>query len=1600
VGPVPTGPGRFPHACKKRDDVTKTKKIWIWVGTSAAVLLFVLALISIQVLQSPWFANYIRVKIVATAEESTGGRVELGSFRFDWRHLQATIGGFVLHGTEPPGSAPLFQAQSIVLRLKLLAGLKKAVDLDYLAVDQPRANIIVFPDGNTNIPAPKIPSDPNKSTLQTVVDLAIHKFEISNGSLSFAGQNTGISGHGQDLRAQLSYEITKRDYQGNIHIGQVEVLSGDGQPLNGTLDLPVTIGRDSIELNGARLQTPESQIVANVSVSHMASPITSGHLISHISLAELQRTFKTAITPCKQGVPCFADSNIEARLENNSLSITKATVDVGNTKLEATGNAASLQFTGKIATDQIARLFRLSMTPVGDVDLSGAAQLKDLNNIQVEDLRLSILGGQFEGRASLAQQARFDVSGTLKSFGLARIETRFFPGRPGYQGTVAGNIHAAGDLHARGSSSVQAQARLTITPGHQGVPLSGLIDAAYDGAGDSINLNRSYLVLPHSRLDLSGTLSSRINFELSSTNTNDLYPALAMSTKNPPAEMPVTLNGGKLELKASVQGLLKTPSIRGEVTADRFSVEKRPFDRLLAHFSASPSELSVEGGSLTRQTLVASFAGLIGLRQWSPENSLPLRVSLDMRNAEVPDLLAFAGQPEVPITGMLNASAMVQGTLGNPVGSAQLSAVNGTAYDEPFNRVDAQVTLSDQLIRLTSLNVTAPSGQLQALGTYTHPRETLANGRIQAHISSNQLMLEQVKNIQKRHSGLAGVLQINADTSADVRSVAGETEVALTSIQGDVRAQNIHDASRRYGNLTANATTSNSKVNFKADSDLLGSSIRVTGQSTLTKDYPTTADASIQNLSIEQALAFAGENYPAQGVLALNGHLSGTWRSPSADAQLNITKAVFDGEPFDTVQGNVRYTDTVVDVPNLRLASAAGSVALNGSFDHAAGQFENGQFRFHVASDDLRLRQVHHIQEREPGLTGVLKVVADAAGELKTTNGNSEVLLSRVDASGGATGLVYNGRTYGDATFSANTKGENVAFAVDSNFANAAIHGKGEAKLQSGYPLTAQVTVANLRYSNIRGLFEADSTIRPDFDALLEADASVSGPASKPDQLKGRLQVSRLELTSSPRGITGAAPVLSLKNEGPIVATFDRSAFKIENGHLTGRSTDIRVDGTAGISGTNPLNLTIKANTDLGLLQDIDRDIYSSGAVTIDSVIRGSYSSPLLNGTVQLKNASLNIASLPSGLSNANGVIALSGSSATIQNLTAESGGGKLNISGFATQSGATVRYSLRATASRVRTRYQDVSVVSDVDLSLAGTTERGLFSGAVTVRRFGYNPQSDFGAILAGSTTPPPAASGAPGFLDATRLDIRITTAPDVQFQTSLARQLQASADLNLVGSLRNPGITGRIVLAGGDLVFFRNQYTVNDGSITFYNPLRIEPRLNVNLETTVKNINVALGVTGPMENLKLSYHSDPPLSFDEIVGLLATGRVSTTDPTILAHQPTPVQQSLGQMGESAVLSQAVASPLAGRLQRVFGVNQLSIDPTFASGSALPQARVSLQQQVTSTITFTYSQDLTQSNSQLIRVEWAVSPRFSAVATRDENGIFGVDFFYKRQFR
>jgi translocation and assembly module TamB len=207
-------------------------------------------------------------------------------------------------------------------------------------------------------------------------------------------------------------------------------------------------------------------------------------------------------------------------------------------------------------------------------------------------------------------------------------------------------------------------------------------------------------------------------------------------------------------------------------------------------------------------------------------------------------------------------------------------------------------------------------------------------------------------------------------------------------------------------------------------------------------------------------------------------------------------------------------------------------------------------------------------------------------------------------------------------------------------------------------------------------------------------------------------------------------------------------------------------------------------------------------------------------------------------------------------------------------------------------------------------------------------------------------------------------------------------------------------VVITQGQIIFFGTKFAIDQGSISFFNPVKIEPVLDIDLETKARGIEVILTVAGPLSKLTLTPRSDPPLQFSEIIALLATGNAPTSDPNAAVRQQAAPTQSFQQLGASALLGQALANPVAGRLQRFFGVTKLRIDPSLQGVENNPQARITIEQQVTPEITFTYITNITNSNPQVVRMEWALNKTWSVVALREENGVFGMDFLYKKRFK
>ncbi len=1623
--------------------MSRRKRVSLRAFGSVAYVLLLLIVTGLILLQTSWFANFARQKLIVRLEEATGGRAEIGALTVDLGHLTVRIRDFVLHGTEPADADPFVRLRLLELRIRLFAAFSKILDLQFLGVEDPRLNVMVLPDGNTNIPEPKSPTPPSQTSgLETIVNLAVREFRISNGYARLLDQRLKISAQGQNLRALLNYKRTPASYVGALSFDPLIVRSGQKVPLNLHVRIPLTLEEDAIRIERASIQSDRSLINLSASLEKMAAPIIRTNVNARIWLPELQGSFGLPNRATATNVPKELHADLAGTLDQKAslIQIAKVDLDLGKSVFRASTDVSSpgsgvTRFDTNLALGELLSLFgvtdpkmtgNLLATGRATLDIqgryrvdgtlnsndlrveSGTAQMTNLRIgspfhadpylVSMDGFRLDTFGGSAVGKVFLEKFENLSAEAKLKNLSIPEIVTALTGSSLGYDGLVDGSIKATGNLKAQNARGYAADAKLDIVPGVHGIPLSGRIDASYSGSRGNIRFDRSYLSLPNSRLDLSGVMDERVDINFASHNLDDLRPAVNFRAAQPMSAFPVTLKGGAATLKTQVVGKLADPQINGHGEITDFTVEGRPFNKLAFDFGASRSRASVAQGLLAGHGLEAAFDGALALTEWKPEASSALRANIAMHHADLSAIAALVGSSSLNASGSATTDVQLNGTYGNPLGQAQVQVIDGSIYRQPFSKFAARVNLADQLMTLSQLEIDTAQGKISSHGSFRHSRDSFMRGQAQVQLAIEDVQLAHVEALVRQKTGIGGAIHLTASVSGSVNQIAGGSTFTLSSLSGDLSASDLRIQNQDAGKLRASAQTQNGKLNYNLDSDFAGSNLEVRGVTALVGEYATTAKAVVKNLSVRKALQLAGRSdIPATGDLSAGAGFNGTFANPNAHLNFKLLRASVYQEPINSFQGQVDYSSQVVDVPSLSLESPAGTITMNGSFRHPIGDMKLGSLRCKLTSSDIALEQLQHVREQKPGLGGVLKLAADLDATLGDNHGKHQLLISKLNAKASADRVHLNETPLGGIHFIAETSGSKLDFRVNSDLAQSQIQGSGHVELTGDYPLRAKLAFNNVRYSNISPFLATDVTEIPKFEALVEGDTTLNGPMANLNRLNAQLELNRLSFETNPKtSVAGGPPAraVKLQNKLPIILEMSQDSIQIRQFEIAGRDTSIQLNGSLNLNNPkSPLALTLHANLDLGLLQDADRDFYSSGSADVDTTIRGSFAQPVANGQIQLKKASLNYAQMPNGISKANGVILLNGTNASIQSLSGESGGGKVDFSGFVGLGARVPNFNLKAVASRVRVRYSGISATSNGSITLIGNARRSLLSGTISVERLTYASSSDAGSLLSAVSTPPTAPSAPSPFLAGMRLDVRVLTAPDIQVSSTYANRLSVLANLAVRGNAESPGMLGRITVTDGQLVFFGNTYTVTTGTVNFYDPAAISPVLNVSLDTVAQGVNVTIGVTGPIDDLKMSYRSDPPLTFEQIVQLLATN-TTPTNAVIAAHQPAPPQQSLSQMGESALLGQAVANPLASRVQRVFGLSQLKIDPSISSASG-PSAKVTLQEKVTSNITFTYISDVSQINSQIVRVQWDLTNNLSVVGLRDYNANVSIEVFY-----
>jgi len=733
------------------------------------------------------------------------------------------------------------------------------------------------------------------------------------------------------------------------------------------------------------------------------------------------------------------------------------------------------------------------------------------------------------------------------------------------------------------------------------------------------------------------------------------------------------------------------------------------------------------------------------------------------------------------------------------------------------------------------------------------------------------------------------------------------------------------------------------------------------------------ADAQLGEAQVVDVLQIAGQQQkiPVTGTIAVDAHAVGTLEDLSGGGHVLLKDGMAYGEPYESALAEFTVQGKEIEARRVVLKLHGMQIAGNGGYDMGSQHLHG-----HIEGHNLVLSKFETVKRSDINADGLLDLVADARGTVTEPN---------IKANAKLTEAKYQGQIIGDIVAEIHSQGSVAYLTADSMLVGAKLNLTGQTQLTGDYQAQAKLTMTGLDLNKPISMFMPGTVA---VQSLIDGVATVSGPLKTPKALSGTAEFNDLDLKLQGIELKAAEPLRLSLRDGIVT---------LEQVHITGQDTDMRASGTAQVFGaTDPkggrLDMKANGNVSMALLHTFDSDLIASGKMSFTVAAGRQVMNPALTGTVEFKNVNIAMDGIPNGLSNMNGTLVFNEDRLQVQHLTATTGGGELKI-------GGSIRFrngffaDLTATGEAVRVRLYGLSATANANLRLQGGPSSSLLSGTILITRFGVGADVDLAAFsgMGGvSAVPDPNAPA-----NRIRLDVRVTSSPQLDFLNSYAK-LSGSVDLTVRGTVATPSILGRIQITDGSATFAGQKYQLQRGDIFFTNPVRIDPTIDLDATAQVENYEITVGLHGTASNLKTTFRSEPPLSEADVFALLALGR---TQEEAQLYQERQVAAGTDPT-TSALLGGALNATVSTRVEKLFGVESVKIDPAFVGTLGNSSARITVQEQISKQVTVTFATNVNSSAQQLIQVQYDLNHNNSIVVTRDESGVFSVMYKLRQRYR
>jgi len=799
---------------------------------------------------------------------------------------------------------------------------------------------------------------------------------------------------------------------------------------------------------------------------------------------------------------------------------------------------------------------------------------------------------------------------------------------------------------------------------------------------------------------------------------------------------------------------------------------------------------------------------------------------------------------------------------------------------------------------------------------------------------------------------------------------------SLPEAEARISAENAEYAGLRLGTVYADVTVADRAFDFHplrsydGDARLSLSGILRYAPKRGSPDFAVTADAG--NFPVERLLKFFALDLPVQGRVTGILPVSGTKDAIAGGGSVVLDRGSVWGQPVDRVSARLDFTPGAVALRSMR--GQIGDAVFAGEGTYA---FAGGAFSFRLSADDLPLSKIAFLSPSDDW-SGDVSFHAEVNGTTERPTITASLRTSHVRVLG---------RALPDALAPAAT------VSVDRGALELEAGAPGRWTVRARGPLTGgdrriAVSVALPDLTVLSAIF-------PDFPrglgGELAAEGSVDLAPGAWEVRTARIAVSRFRLVSGDSSLAARAP---------FAVAYAGGRISVENAVLEGPGTKIEAAITLDPGHGGALGGVVTANADAASLERLEgADATLAGALQAHLVLSGTVARPLATGRVTLAGGRFKSADSPYVLDAIAAEIAFAGRRVSLEAFRARLGGGDLFVTGDAEVDGWAVKtFRLVAQAQNVTFRsFEDLNLQANADLTAVGTPDDAAVRGEITLLSGTYT--KDFAPTLAslfGKGRPSAYDAARETWQDRIALDVHVVSSASLEVRNNLAR-LTASVDLLARGTIANPVLVGQVSIdEGGRITLQDVKYEILSGTITFGNPSRTEPVIDITATAEVKGyvINVqAVGTLGGRSRVQFDLSSDPPLSNEQIANLLLTGAAP--------------ESAGARGGESTSASSVVGSiaglairPVTSRVQQLFRLDRFQVDPVLQSApGSSGGAVITIGKNLSKDLSVTYSYSAETNAQSVILVEYQIDANKLLQASKDENNVFSIGVKFRKRF-